>query len=246
MLTLNEVINKRILKRRRNKVMMGVQHKTVGVGFGIAMFMYAAKTSSDPYSGLFLVGSTIGCMLPDIDHDRTRIGRKRAFVTRVSSNVLTGLVSAGIIGATALLILTMVQMDKPEANTNLYQILMALVGLLMFSAVRKKIKNSSSFKWATKHRGLMHTLLMPVILVVASTASSAPIWRDIFLGITIGYCSHLFADMLTVEGCPVLFPLSKKNVRILKLQTKNASTWLAALILAALPIIVTYKITGGF
>lgn len=225
--------------------MMGVQHKAVGVGFGLAMFMYAAKTSSDPYSGLLLVGSTVGCMLPDIDHDRTRIGRKRAFVTNVSSKALTGLVSAGIVVATAILVLMLTQMDKPEAGTSFTQILVFLIGLIMFSVVRKRIKSSDSFKWMTKHRGLMHTLLMPAILFFATTASSAPIWRDTFLGLTVGYCSHLIADMLTVEGCPVLFPLSKNNIRILKLQTKNASTWLAALILAALPVIVVYYFYGG-
>ncbi len=224
--------------------MMGVQHKTVGVGFGMALTMYLSA-QGDPLSILALAGSTVGCMLPDIDHDRSRLGRKRAFVTRVSGNILTGLVTAGIIGATALLIFTIIQMDKPEANTSVSQILLVLMGLILFTVLRKAIGNSKTFRWATKHRGLMHTLLLPAILAYASTASSAPVWRDFFLGLTIGYCSHLLADMLTVEGCPILFPLSRGNVRILKLQTRNASTWLAAIILAALPVIAMYKLYGG-
>lgn len=226
--------------------MMGVQHKTIGIGFGMALFMYSASVQQDPYAGLALVGSTIGCMLPDIDHDRTRIGRKRAFVTRVSGKVLTGFISAGIILATAALVLMIIQMDKPGANTNFAQVLLVLTGFVMVLAIRKRINNSKTFKWMTKHRGLMHTLVIPAILVVATAASSAPVWMNTFLGLTVGYCSHLFADMLTVEGCPVLFPISMKNVRLLKLQTKNASTWLVAIIVAALPIIVMYKYTGGF
>lgn len=225
--------------------MMGAQHKAVGIGFGIALFMYTASVTKDPFSGLALAGSTIGCMLPDIDHDNSRIGRKRAFVTRMSGKMITGLISAGIILATILLILTFVQMDKPESQTSFTQILIVLAGLVVVSAVRKAIGNSKTFRWMTKHRGLMHTLVVPAIIYVALTASSAPIWRDMCLGLLVGYCSHLLADMLTVEGCPILFPISKNNIRILKLQTKNSSTWLAALILAALPIIVVYMFTGG-
>ena len=226
--------------------MMGTQHKAVGIGFGMAMFMYSAKVANDPYSGLMLVGSTIGCMLPDIDHDRTKIGRKRAFVTNLSSKMLTGIVSLGIILSAALLVLMVVKMDEPQVDTNFMQVLLVLLGFVAVSVIRKKINNSKTFKWATKHRGLMHTLVMPLLLIIGYKASTAPIWADMFLGLTVGYCSHLIADMLTVEGCPILFPISMNNVRLLKLQTKNASTWIAALIVAALPVIVVYKITGGF
>lgn len=225
--------------------MMGTQHKTIGTGFGLALYMYTASTIQDPFSGFILVGSVIGCMLPDIDHDRTRIGRKRAFVTRVSGNILTALVSAGIIGATALLIFTIWQMDKAESNTRFTNLLVVLAGLILFSIIRNVIKNSKTFRWAVKHRGLMHTLAMPALLGYAMTVSSAPIWKNTFIGLIVGYCSHLFADMLTVEGCPVLFPLSKNNIRILRLQTRNASTWVAALLVAALPVVLVYLITGG-
>lgn len=225
--------------------MMGTQHKAVGIGFGVALFMYTTTVTKDPYGGLALIGSTVGCMLPDIDHDNSRIGRKRAFVTRMSGKMLTGLVSLGIVITTAMLIFTVVQMDNPSSSTNFSKILIALAGFVLVSALRKAIGNSKSFRWMTKHRGLMHTLVVPTILWFATSASAAPIWRDTFLGLTVGYCSHLLADMLTVEGCPILFPLSKNNIRILKLQTRNSSTWLAALVLAALPVIVMYIITGG-
>lgn len=226
--------------------MMGAQHKAVGVGFGIALFMYSAATTNDPYSGLALVGSTIGCMLPDIDHDRTRIGRKRAFVTRVSGNVLTAIVSAGIIGVTALLIMLIIQMDKPESNTSFTNLLIVLVGLILFAVMRTVIKRSKTFRWMTKHRGLMHTLLMPAILLYATTISAAPIWKNMFIGLAVGYCSHLFADMLTVEGCPVLFPFSRNNIRIMRLETISPMTSVVALILAVLPVVAVYYLTGGF
>lgn len=226
--------------------MMGVQHKAVGIGFGMALFMYTTSVTKDPYGGLALVGSTIGCMLPDIDHDNSRIGRRRAFVTRMTGKMLTAIVSIGIVLCTAVLILAIVQMDNPVSNTSFTQIVVVLLGLIAVSVLRKVINNSRTFRWMTKHRGLMHTLVVPVILAYACTASGAPLWHDTFLGLTVGYCSHLLADMLTVEGCPILFPITKNNVRILKLQTRNSSTWLAAIILATLPVIVMYYITGGF
>lgn len=225
--------------------MMGTQHKMVGVGFGIALSMYTSATRNDAFSILALAGSTIGCMLPDIDHDKTQLGRRRAFVTRLSSKALTGIVSAGIVLATATLLLMFYQMTRTGANTDTTKVVLVLVGLLAFSKLRSVVKNSNIFKWATKHRGLMHTLVMPALLFIAMSASSASIWYNTMLGLTVGYCSHLFADMLTVEGCPILFPLSMKNIRILKLKTKNKSTWLAAFLLAALPVFAMYLKFGG-
>lgn len=226
--------------------MMGVQHKTVGIGFGVALFMYTASVTKDPFSGFALVGSTIGCMLPDIDHDSSRLGRKRAFVTRMTGKMLTAIVSVGIILSTALLLLIVLQMDNPTSNTSFTQIALVLVGLVAICAIRKFLNNSKTFKWMVRHRGFMHTLWVPTLLAFAMTSSSAAIWHNMFLGITVGYCSHLFADMLTVDGCPILFPISKNNIRLLKFRSGNPSTWLAALLLAALPVIVVYYLTGGF
>ena len=88
----------------------------------------------------------------------------------------------------------------------------------------------------------MHTLIPPAIMCTALYVSDYPIYRYIVIGLIVGYCSHLFADMLTVEGCPILFPITKRNFRILKLRTKDKSCTVAAWTVAMLSCVISYLV----
>lgn len=223
--------------------MMGVQHKVVGVGFGLATAIYATQGLGDPVGVWALATATVGCMLPDIDHDRSKIGRKRKFVVDLSGKVLTAItVGAIILGA---IIIGFMFVGMKESDTNVDTLLTGIAGIIAFAILRKVVTNNKTFKWMAHHRGLMHTLIPPVILLVLCFVSDYPVWRWTFIGLFIGYLSHLIADMLTVEGCPILWPITTNNIRILKLKTKNASTWLAAVGLAALPVVLVYFSLGG-
>lgn len=223
--------------------MMGVQHKTVGIGFGIATAMYIAEVMEQPAPGIIALGAcVVGSMVPDIDHDRTKIGSKRKVVTDIASKLTTTAIIV-IIVVLGILI-TAVSIGLIKSNLNLTELTLAFVLAIGFFIIRKLVTNSNTFKWMTKHRGLMHTLIPPAILFIAADASSFIYWNTFFAGACIGYLSHLLADMLTVEGCPILWPIYKGNIRILKLKTKNASTWIAAVILAVLPVIAVYGYLG--
>jgi len=76
------------------------------------------------------------------------------------------------------------------------------------SKVGKKVKFLSFFiKLLFKHRGLVHSLFIPLVL-----------WFGLFLfgyslvGIVIlvGYSCHLFLDMLNVSGIRLFYPLNFK------------------------------------
>lgn len=217
--------------------MMGVQHKAVGIGFGIATALYVAEGLGEPAPAMLsLAASTIGCMLPDIDHDRSRIGRKRKFVT----DILGKLTSTGIIVALVVMvvIISALSIGMINVGIDMTTALVALAGIVGFMILRNVLSKSQTMRWLTKHRGFMHTLIPVALIFLMASASQFVYWRFTFVGLGIGYTSHLFADMLTVEGCPILFPLSKTNIRFLKLKTKNFSTWIAALLLAVLPILL--------
>lgn len=223
--------------------MMGVQHKTVGIGFGFATAMYIAEVMEQPAPAIIALGACVaGSMLPDIDHDRTKIGRKRKVVTDIAGKLTTTAIVA-IIAVLGILIVA-VSVGLINSNLDMTELLIALVLVIGFIFVRKFIANSNTYKWMTKHRGLMHTLIPPAILFIAADASSFIYWNTFFMGACVGYLSHLLADMLTVEGCPILWPIYKGNIRILKLKTKNASTWIAAIILAILPVVAVYAYLG--
>lgn len=223
--------------------MNGAQHKVVGAGFGIAGAYVVAKGMGDPYGWLIAPASMVGCMLPDMDHDRTGLGRKRKVVTKTFSYAFDVAVIGGTIAVCALAIALV--LGFKDYGFSLTELGIAAVAFLAVWFTRKRIANSDSYRWATKHRGLMHTLVMPAVLYLSSCVSDFPLWRYTFLGLLIGYCSHLFADMLTIEGCPVLFPLSKKNIHFTSFRSKNKSCVYVSWIVALAAVAIAYLYVGG-
>lgn len=223
--------------------MNGAQHKVVGIGFGLAAAYTVVVGKNDPTGALIAATSVIGCMLPDIDHDKTKIGRKRKFVTELTTKMLNTVIVGGIIlGSVAAFLIFKGFVDF---GVNLTELAIAVGGLIVIAILKKIVGDSKVFKWATKHRGLMHTLAVPIALFLAMRSSDYPVYHYGIAGLLIGYISHLFADMLTVEGCPVLFPLTRKNIRFpTHFKTKDKVCTRAAYVVAVLVCGVAYVITN--
>lgn len=223
--------------------MTGAQHKIVGTGAGIAAAYVLVAGMNEPVGALVVGTSIVGCMLPDIDHDKTKIGRKRKFVTELSGKVLNTLIYGGIfLGACLVLALTY---GLVNFGIDPSKLIIGIIGLALVAIIKKLIVQNSLVQWAAKHRGLMHTLVVPVLLYILMGVSPFSVWHYGIMGLLIGYCSHLFSDMQTVEGCPILFPLTKNNVRIMRLRTKDKActrwAWIDAIILVGLAYVyVTY------
>lgn len=76
-----------------------------------------------------------------------------------------------------------------------------------------------------KHRGITHSLLfVGIVYAVAWLVQYAGAARDVWgapaysyipLALAVGTATHLFADSLTIQGVPLLAPLSKKRFRLL-------------------------------
>lgn len=200
--------------------MNGDDHAVVGLGWGIsAAYIAAHALGYGPLAVAVAPISWLSAKIPDIDHDKTKIGRKRKAVTEASSKLISAGIISGVVAGSALIIATGMELVNTTVNTT--GIIAGVIGLIGFSILRKFIKNSESFKWATKHRGIMHTLLVPALLAILIYSIPLKVIRTILIGVEVGYVSHLFADMLTIEGCPILFPLTKASIRILKLTTSD-------------------------
>lgn len=229
--------------------MTGAQHKIVGTGFGIAGAYFVCIGLNDPYGALILPTAIVGSMLPDIDHDRTKIGRKRKVVTDITTKTFNALILGGVGVLAIITLITMLGLKNYGFNST--ELLIALGGTVLIIVLKSSVAESKLFKWATKHRGLMHTLIPPALLYLGMGVSEFPLWRYILMGVMIGYCSHLFADMLTVDGCPILFPLTTSSIHILSLITsdyikdkngnkkKNNKIWFAAYAVAVIVVIAT-------
>lgn len=70
-------------------------------------------------------------------------------------------------------------------------------------------------KWF-RHRGITHTLILPLILaVIALIPSLNPYIYYICIGLIFGILSHLLLDMLNPVGVPLFGPISSKTFRLL-------------------------------
>lgn len=61
-----------------------------------------------------------------------------------------------------------------------------------------------------RHRGPSHSLLWPIILIIASGYYS----QSLLLGAAIGLISHLLIDLFNGKGIEIIWPISDKNYRI--------------------------------
>ncbi|MBM7555959.1 metal-dependent hydrolase [Halanaerobacter jeridensis] len=63
-----------------------------------------------------------------------------------------------------------------------------------------------------KHRGLTHSLVGIVLFNLLSKQLVTHNWIEIttWWGLNIGYISHIVADMMNVQGLPLLFPNDKR------------------------------------
>ena len=100
------------------------------------------------------------------------------------------------------------------------------------------------FRLFCTHRGFTHSLLALFLFAgITLPLSTLPyIGRYIYMGLVLGYFSHLILDMLNPDGVPVLFPL-KYRLSLMKIKTGHIGEYLFRVVLAA--IIVLEVVNGN-
>lgn len=67
------------------------------------------------------------------------------------------------------------------------------------------------------HRGITHTLLVPVLLLFAMTTCFSlhiPFLPDLIFGFEVGWVAHIAADLCNRKGVPILWPLTRHKFHI--------------------------------
>lgn len=109
----------------------------------------------------------------------------------VGAKPADSLVLAGLGGLAALL----PDIDHPKSEIRRKMGIMGRIGLFWLS-----------------HRGITHTWLA---LVIVGAVATLFLPSPLALAILAGYASHLIADMATVSGLPVFWPLSESKFYVL-------------------------------
>lgn len=159
-------------------------HAVGGVVAGIVVVLVADGAATPTLAGSCIAASVIGALIPDIDHPRAFLARRIPiwFLLRpLLSNPITWWIASGG------------RLDRLRTG-------------------RKKIRTLLS------HRGITHSLLAAmatacVIFVLAPLAFPLPAPWPFRIGLAVfaGYLSHLFLDMLTVRGVPLLLPFTSQR-----------------------------------
>jgi len=207
--------------------MTGKTHKFIGLVAGGAAAYYGMKVIGEPSYMFYLVSAPVGAMLADIDHDNSKLGKSRK---NIMAAVSTLFASLAIVAISFFLV---------EGYTNgrlmpaVFTVLLVAVPFLILTSLSKIEFIKKNLKFMVKHRGLMHTLIIPAFLFAATYFIKEPTFKILIIGLMIGYITHLAADLLTVRGCPILFPLSKKNINLMSITTGSVWEYIAAAIISA-------------
>lgn len=87
------------------------------------------------------------------------------------------------------------------------------------------------------HRGFLHSIFPPVILFLIFFYFKL---NFISFSILIGYLSHLFSDMLTLEGIKPFYPLSEKRLSGF-FKTGSLTEFFVFIILFVLDLFIIFK-----
>jgi len=82
----------------------------------------------------------------------------------------------------------------------------SIINKLIRSSKRKNKKNSNNNNNYLKHRGIMHSLTVPLLIYLVYFAL---LRNNLILPFVVGYVSHLLLDMLTPIGVPLFMPFFK-------------------------------------
>lgn len=210
--------------------MNGKSHFAIGIGVSVAV-AYIGIKNNDIALCATAVTAPLGAMLPDIDHNNSKLGRQRKQTTDTikkitilggfgafTFSVISNFLSAGTFDVATLLL------NGLLPTFIAYLPVIICIMLATSDGVKKRVK------FFTKHRGIMHTVLPVVGLYIGAISSLYVFISSLLLGLAFGYTSHLFADCETKAGCPILWPLYKKNISILPVTTGTAAETLVMLL----------------
>jgi len=187
--------------------MRGKTHAAIGFIIGASVTAYGI-VQGDFSLALVLVSAPPAAMLPDADHAKSKAGKLRKRLISMSTFAL------GIISTATLLFLRGYLFESLFAIPMLILITFFLSVAVYFLRQSKPVKKI--FKFSMKHRGLSHTLVIPLLVAIIAIIINDRYAELILYGFIVGYMSHIIADCFTPRGCPILFPFSDKSICFLK------------------------------
>lgn len=210
--------------------MMGRTHALAGVVMTLALQpLFTPLGMPDTTTGtcLAVVGAAGGAMLPDLDHRHATVARSLGPVSKAVT-VVVAAISGGhrngthsILGVVVFTALSWWLVGLGGWPATLWAAFVLAIGS---AALHIRFRKSSA---------VAHTLmcLAGVVWLIDSGRTATFPWQALTWGVGVGAFSHaiLPTDALTRQGCPWLWPVSRKRFRLANLSTdhfmENGPVW---------------------
>lgn len=102
------------------------------------------------------------------------------------------------------------------------------------STINKKTRTVTyAISYFFKHRGILHSIFVPIIIYIIIYTFNT----DIALAILLGYSSHIILDSLTKAGTRPFMPITKYKIKGF-VKTRGLMDFLILIILIILTVIV--------
>ncbi|MBS4534309.1 metal-dependent hydrolase [Clostridium sp. D2Q-14] len=159
--------------------MKGKTHLVLGIAAGVTVVLNR-ETHSLP---MMILGTSIGSLMPDIDHPKSKINQKLL----TQKNKAYKILFYSLVGIILLYIYTL-------KNNEIY-LLSGLISILI---------------GVSRHRGFTHSILgIFLFMKLGNELINRFGYYDIYLGFLVGYICHLFSDFFTKGGIEVFYPFSE-------------------------------------
>lgn len=207
--------------------MNGKTHRAGGICFGIATAVClwgVPQTPSEAALAVTLIaGSSVGSLLPDIDHHNSTITNQ---LKRGCRDILE--FPLRLLGFKPKR--RKVKKKRPKQDN---------------SQRKRDARRPKAFR----HRGITHSpfLIMLVFLLLLLLYPGFKPWFQPYyfmlsFGLFVGMVSHLFLDALTKDGIPLLAPLTYQRFKLMKLTTGKHELMVLILMVIVTTAVVCFQI----
>lgn len=226
--------------------MMGRTHATSGPVLALAGLpalnaglAYAGQPELTGWALVPLcVAAAGGAMLPDLDHRHATVAQSLGPVTKAAAigmETISGGHRNGTHSILGVIFFTVLTWFIAQWNEWAYGFWMAFLVAIASAAMYKKFRMGSA---------IAHTLITLAAgagVVYLSGTTYLPVY-PVVVGVGVGAVAHILGDMLTKQGCPLLWPLSKARHKFASLTTgSTAETVIFWLLTIALPVLIAWQ-----
>lgn len=218
--------------------MQGKTHRWGGLALGAGATLATVGSvngfSAVVMTGTLMTGAALGSLIPDLDHQGSALSKKVKPLGMVVSSVCEhrGFTHTGLAWFMFTLLCTVITIGLNFIKIDNWgtSSLVGIMFALIVTAIVKWIGKTFHIKRIRRLTyGFMNSLVMFGVLFVIFTLFADYMVKYLgyyFIGLSIGYLSHLLVDMLTVSGVPLLYP-REGMCRIGNLKTGEDDVWVS-------------------